>query len=454
MILEKLKHLGMAASYDSCGGGKEKSYRDYGIPYEYQNFIYNCTQTSENTFINGIANRGYKYKAKKGVPLYEKNSLSEEDKKEFRKEMSTFLPPSKNERLNKANKCLLMKVLQDNTCMHDCKYCVNSTCKQKKESLQPKEIASSFLHLHKEGYTTGLFLSSAVHRDAEKSTSQMIESAKLLRENGYTGYIHLKVLPDAPVHLIEEMALYANRLSVNIEATTTQGFSELTSTKNYKEGILRKVRTLDKLKQDSDRQSKENGNTQGGWFCDSENIVNGEDYRFKSFTTQIILGANEETDEDIISRMNSLYEETSLYRTYFSAFTPVEGTALENKNAENKKREHKLYEADWLYRVYGFEKKLIEKGLNDFGNFSLGTQVKQSIASSMPELFPLDPNTASRKELLLVPGIGPKSADKIIEIREEKRIKDFEELAKEGLRIGKPKSYFNLNGKQTNLFSF
>jgi len=452
MILEKLQRLGMAASYDSCGGGKEKSYREWGIPAQYQNFIYNCTQTSENVFVNGSMKS--KYKSQKGVPLYQKHETTVAEKKDLMNKMNDFLPHAKEERLNKPNKCLLMKVLQDNTCMHDCKYCVNSGCKNHKENLEPEEIADSFLHLHKQGYLTGLFLSSAVHGDAEKSTEKMIASAKLLRERGYKGYIHLKVLPDAPTHLIEEMALYANRLSVNIEATTTQGFSELTSTKDYKEGILRKVRNLDSIKHESDKQSKERGETRSNYFCDIAPIENGKDYRFKSFTTQIILGANEETDSDIVSRMNSLYEDTSLYRTYFSAFSPVEGTPLGKKDAESKAREHRLYETDWLFRIYGFSKKIVEKGLNEKGNFSLCVDVKQAIASSMPELFPLDPNTAPREELLLVPGLGPKSADKIMQVREEHKLNNFEDLAKHGVRLRKPKTYLALEGRQTNLFGF
>lgn len=454
MILQKLQRLGLAASFDSCGGTKEKSYHEWRIPQEYQNFIYNCTQTSENVFVNRCTSRNGKYKASKNQPLYEQHITSEEEKKELFENMKGFLGESKNPRLNKPNKCLLMKILQDNTCMHDCKYCINTTCKNHKEKLEPKEIADSFLHLHKQGYLTGLFLSSAVHGDAEKSTEEMISSARMLREKGYKGYIHLKVLPDAPEHLIEEMGLYANRLSVNIEASTSTGFSELTSTKDYKEGILRRIRTLDKLKKDSDKQSKERGEQYGGWFCDSLNITNGEDLRFKSFTTQIILGANEETDKDILSRIDSLYSETNLYRTYFSSFSPVPNTPLENKNAENKKREHRLYEADWLFRIYGFTKRTIEKGLNDNDKFSLTHDVKQSIASSMPELFPLDPNTATREELLLIPGFGPKSADKIILEREDHKFREMEDLIKIGARINKAKSYINLEGKQTNLFGF
>jgi len=447
MILEKLQKLGMAASYDSCGGGKEKSFREYGIPYEYQNFIYNCTQSSENVFTRKVMDSANRNKSNK--KLYEKEIVSENDKKELWNKMSRVLPTSKREELNKSNKCLLMKVLQDNTCVHDCKYCVNTTCKQK-VSLEPKELADSFEYLWKNGYTTGLFLSSAVHGTPELSTEKMIASSRLLRERGYKGYIHMKVLPETPDYLIKEMALYANRLSINIESTTTQGFEEITTTKNYKEGVLKKINTLDLIKRKVDKEQNKND----GWFCDSENIQNGTDMRFKSFTTQIIVGANEENDQNILDRMNSLYEETQLYRTYFSAFSPVEGTPLCKRKAEDKTREHRLYETDWLLRVYGFTKRTIESGLNEFGNLPRSQDVKESIAIANKQIFPLDLNSATREELLLVPGFGPKTVETVLKLREEKKIKEFNDLIEVGVRVNKSKNYLNIEGKQTRLTGF
>jgi predicted DNA-binding helix-hairpin-helix protein len=448
MILEKLQKLGMAASYDSCGGTKEKSFREYGIPHEYQNFIYNCTQSSENVFVNRTMNGRNKYKSRISEKLYERKEVSVQDKNELWNKMSRVLPTSEQKSLNKPNKCLLMKVLQDNTCVHDCNYCVNTTCKEK-VTLEPNELATSFEYLWNKGYTTGLFLSSAVHGSPEQSTEKMIASMKILRERGYKGYIHSKVLPETPDYLINEMALYANRLSVNLETATTQGLNELTSTKEYKEGILRKIRTLDSIKRKTEKQY-----SQPGWFCDNSEIENGTDYRFKSFTTQIIVGANNETDQDVINRMNSLYEETKLYRTYFSAFSPVEGTKLEKKKAEDKTREHRLYETDWLFRIYGFSKKTIESGLNEEGFLPRTCDVKESIAIANKTLFPLDLNSCTREELLLVPGFGPKTVDKVLQIREEKKIREFTDLLKVGVRISKAKNYLNMEGKQTGLVSF
>lgn len=447
MILEKLQKLGMAASYDSCGGSKEKSFREYGIPYEYQNFIYNCTNSSENVFVKKMVQHGKGTNSNK--KLYEKEEISEEVKREAWNKMSKVLPTSKQDSLNKPNKCLLTKVLQTNSCMHDCAYCVNTSCKEK-VSITPNELSTSFEYLWKNGYTTGLFLSSAVKRDSVTSTEEMIATTKILRGRGYNGYIHLKVLPDTPEYLVKEAALYANRMSVNIESATTQGFLELTSTKDYKEGVLRRIGALDKLKRKVMREENYNS----GWFCDTTEIENGRDMRFRSFTTQLIVGANQETDENVLNRVNSLYEETELYRTYFSAFSPVEGTKLMNKKPENKMREHRLYEVDWLLRIYGFSKKLISQGLNDEKNFPLSTDVKQSIAIARKDLFPLDPNTATYNELLLVPGFGPKTVETIIQKRERIKIKEFEDLVKIGVRVNKAKSFLKVEGKQLNLLSF
>ncbi len=442
MILEKLQKLGMAASFDSCGGTKEKSFREYGIPHEYQNFIHNCTQTSENTFAGQIKNTGFKHRADPRKNLYEKSTVSSLEKEEMKKQM----PSQMQSRLGK---CLLMKVLADNTCVHDCKYCVNTTCKEKL-ALEPKELADSFLYLHNKGFVTGLFLSSAVHKSPEESTERMIAGMRMIRDRGYRGYIHAKVLPETPDYLVRELALYANRLSVNLESATTQGMEELTSTKNYQNGIIKKVRTLDSLQRESDRQNPKTF----GWFCDSEDTANGEDFRLKSFTTQIILGANEENDLDVLNRMDNLYAETKLYRTYFSAFTPVEGTCLSSKTPENKTREHRLYETDWLMRIYGFDKKLITSGLDEHNFLPTAQDVKQSIAIANKHIFPLDLNSSTREELLLVPGFGPKTVDKIIQVREEKRIKELSDLMDYGVRVGKAKTYLNIEGKQTNLYSY
>ena len=352
-MLEKLQLLGAAASWDSCGGVKQKSLRKAGIPASYANFVHDCSATSEN--------------------------------------------------------CRLMKVLQSNKCIHDCKYCVNSGCSRGKAELAPEEIAKSFNSLEKAGYVNGLFLSSAVSGDADSAAEKMIESARILRQRfGFKGYIHLKVLPTMSKHLVFEMAQLADRLSLNLETPNASNLRLLGSTKDFAVDLQRRLGWIDEAKRKGARIS---------------------------FTTQFIVGAAGETDLDLLQKMRELYDETALHRAYFSAFSPVHGTPLEGQQAEKPLRERQLYQSDWLMRVYGFELKEIKLGLNEKNLFGNAGDVKFAIAANSPEEFPVDVNSAPKEDLLKVPGIGPNAAEKIISLRESgnAKFRDLKELRKIGV---------------------
>jgi predicted DNA-binding helix-hairpin-helix protein len=370
-LLEKFQTLGMAASWDSCGGVKQKSFRKAKIPEKYSPFIHDCASTSEN--------------------------------------------------------CKLVKVLQTNACSHDCKYCINS-CSNKKELLEPEELARGFNSLKKQGFVQGLFLSSAVAGDADKSAERMIESARLLRKKfNFRGYIHLKALPTISKHLIFEMAELADRISLNLETTSKSHFAELGSTKDYSRDLEKRLLWLDEAKQKG---------------------------LLTSFTTQFILGAAKETDKEVLEKMNQLYEKTSLHRAYFSAFQPVKGTALEKLPAEKEFRENQFYQTDWLLRVYGFEKKEIKTALDEKEMFGNARDIKMKIACANPDLFPVDLNEASKQELLRVPGIGPKATEKILEFRENRKIfeKDFKQL---GIIKNRALRFLQFDGyKQQKLASY
>ena len=371
--LEKLQRLGSAASWDSCGGVKQKSMRKAGIPANYAYFIHDCAATSEQ--------------------------------------------------------CKLVKVLQSNACIHDCKYCVNSGCGQRKVELEPEELAKSFMHFVRQGMVQGLFLSSAVAGDAERATEKMIESARLLRQKfGFQGYVHLKVLPTTPKEQVFELAKYANRLSLNLEVPSAGFFSELGSTKDYAIDLEKRLR----------------------WIDEAKRKVDGI-----SFTTQLILGAAGETDFDVLKKMDSLYRETELHRTYFSAFRPVQGTPLENEKAERPERAYQLYQADWLLRVYGFELKELGLGLNEQGNFGNARDVKFEVAKNSPSLFPVDVNCAGREELLRVPGIGPKGAENILRQREQRKFNDFKDLKNACVIVKRAQAFIEVKGqRQAKLKAF
>ncbi|MEM4598257.1 MAG: helix-hairpin-helix domain-containing protein [Candidatus Diapherotrites archaeon] len=351
MLLQKLKILGSSAKWDSCGGTKKKSLLKAGVPAEYSSFIQDCASTGE--------------------------------------------------------KCRLMKVLLSNKCIHDCKYCKNSVGSQKKAELTPEEVAFAFASLHKGGFVDGLFLSSSVTEDPDKTADKIIESARLIREKYFfRGYIHLKVLPGVCKDKILEMSRYADRLSLNIEAPSKAYFSELCSTKDYSQDIEKRL----------------------GWLSDARSKG-----LLKSFTTQLVVGASVDSDLEIIERMNKLYSETSLYRTYFSAFEPVKGTAFENRPAEDPSREHRLYQCDWLIRIYGFKLDEVKKALDEKGMLAKGTDPKVLIAMKCADKYPVDVNSASFCELIKVPGIGPKAAKKIMHLRESGvKFKDIKDLRKSG----------------------
>ena len=232
----------------------------------------------------------------------------------------------------------------------------------------------------------------------------MIESARLLRDKfRFKGYIHLKVLPTMSRHLIFEMAEVANRLSLNLEAPNSERFSYLGSTKNFSSDLKKRLLWIDEAKRKG---------------------------LLHSYTTQFVLGAAGETDLEMLKTIGKLYEETKLHRTYFSAFQPIEGTALEKQPAESELREYQFYQTDWLLRVYGFKQQEIESALHENEMFGNARDIKLQIACNNPEKFPVDVNYASQQELLHVPGIGPKGVEKICSFRENKKIiaKDFRQL--------------------------
>ena len=367
MLLDRLQRLGAAAAWDSCGGVKQKSLRKAGIPMEYSNFVHDCAATAE--------------------------------------------------------KCRLMKVLQSNKCIHDCKYCANSGACRTKAELDPKELAQSFGSLVKKGFVQGLFLSSAVTGNADSTADKIIESARIVRkEIHFQGYVHLKVLPAMSKDKIFEMAQYADRLSLNIEAPSKEFFSELGSTKDYYRDLEKRLKWIGEAR----------------WKG-----------RMKSFTTQFIVGAAGESDLDVLGKMDSLYKETELWRSYFSAFEPVKGTALEGKKQENALREHRLYQSDWLLRVYGFKLKELKLGLSEGGMLPLKADPKVAIAVNSPNKFPVDPNSAEKEELLHVPGIGPKAAERIGKARNcGKRFREFKELRKCGVIVRRAAPFLQLDGER------
>ncbi len=302
----------------------------------------------------------------------------------------------------------LFKVLLTNICVNDCAYCVNQIGRDNPRcSFQPDELAKLFMELYSKNLVRGLFLSSGIGQNVSQTMELMIKTVEILRfRYRFGGYVHLKILPGASFDSVVEGCKLADRVSINMEAPTTQHLAKLSSKKDLRGGILERMRWVRKLTTANERL-----------------VPSGQ-------TTQFVVGAAGETDRDILRTTEALYHDLGLKRVYFSAFRPVRGSRLESLPPTPPMREHRLYQADWLVRVYGFSPQELELALEKSGNLRLARDPKLVIALKQPWLFPVDVNTASYDELLRVPGVGPESAKRIIKTRGEHSIFSLEQLKK------------------------
>ena len=321
----------------------------------------------------------------------------------------------------------LFKVLLTNVCTNDCAYCVNRAGRDiRRTSFSPEELARLFMQLHSRKLVQGLFLSSGVAGTASLTMESMVKTVEILRYRyQFQGYIHLKILPGASFDYVEEGCRLANRVSVNMEAPTVKHLSKLSSRKDLYQGILEPMRWVKRLKAADDRL-----------------LPSGQ-------TTQFVVGAAGETDRDILLTSEALYNELELRRVYFSAFRPVRNSPLEGQRPTPALREHRLYQTDWLLRVYGFTPGEVELALGKTGNLSLNRDPKLVIAQKQPWLFPVDVNTASYDELLRVPGIGPASTKRIIETRRGHSISSVGQLRKMRISARKALPYIWFRGMLT-----
>ena len=316
----------------------------------------------------------------------------------------------------------LFKVLMTNKCSNDCRYCVNHSANQfNRVELSPDELTSIFLDYYNNRFVEGLFLSSGVPGEVDVSMENMIEVARKLRkDHEYCGYIHLKILPGTSYDLIKRATGLADRVSINMESATPEGFDQLSTTKTFNTDILRRMKWITRL-------LKRNKNLS----------PSGQ-------TTQFIIGASNETDEDILKRVDWLYDKLNIKRSYFSPFKPIKNTPFENLPSPPPKRTSRLYQADFLVNSYGFD--LEELVFEEDGNLKLDIDPKYSAALINNEIFPVEINSASYKTLLRVPGIGKISARRIVEYRKRGiHFKNLEELKNIGVIINRAETFVRLN---------
>jgi predicted DNA-binding helix-hairpin-helix protein len=309
----------------------------------------------------------------------------------------------------------LFKVLLTNVCVNDCAYCVNQVGRDiNRCSYRPEELARLFVELRSRRLAQGLFLSSGIGADAARTQELMVNTAEILRQRyRFSGYIHLKVLPGAPFDCIEAGCRLATRVSINMEAPTAQHLARLSRKKDLHHGILERMKWVKQF------------------------IARNETLVPSGQTTQLVVGAAGETDRDILGATGALYRDMSLRRVYYSAFHPVSRSPLEGRAPTPPRREHRLYQADWLLRVYSFSPADVELALDRDGSLPLGRDPKLAIARRQPWLFPVDVNRASYQELLHVPGIGPVSAGRIVETRRDHSIDSIQQLTKMRVSTGR-----------------
>jgi putative DNA modification/repair radical SAM protein len=316
----------------------------------------------------------------------------------------------------------LFKTLFTNHCCHQCNYCINATnCHERIRafSYTPEELAGITLSLYRSNYIEGLFLSSGSGRNEDHVMEKMVETARILRQkHDFEGYIHLKVLPGASHSHIQEAMELSDRVSLNLEVSTASHMNEISATKNYESDILQRQRYIRDLMTKADLPAGQ--------------------------TTQLMVGAILESDEEIFKRVIYEYQEIGIRRAYYSAFCPQKGTAFDTRIPQPIWREHRLYQMDWLFRVYHFHPNEIGCAFNENG-FLANQDPKLAIARQMMD-SPLDPNVASYNELLKVPGIGPRSAQKIIALRQKQPISRKTELATLGVIIKRATPFLKING--------
>ncbi|MBI4303799.1 MAG: helix-hairpin-helix domain-containing protein [Chloroflexi bacterium] len=308
----------------------------------------------------------------------------------------------------------LFKILLTNICINDCAYCVNQIGRDvRRSAFSPDELAKVFMELHHKRLAQGLFLSSGIGHNPSQTMESMIKTVEILRHRyEFKGYVHLKILPGANFDCVEAGCNLANRVSVNIEAPSVQHLARLSRKKNLHDGIIERMRWVKQLTSQNDKLAP-----------------SGQ-------TTQFVVGAAGESDRDILQTTQALYQDMGLRRVYYSAFHPIPDSRLEDHRPTPPMREHRLYQSDWLLRVYGFPLKEVELAFGEIGNLSLRKDPKLVIAQKQPWLFPVDVNKASHEELLRVPGIGPISSGRIVEARRDHSIDSVQQLRKMRVRTG------------------
>jgi predicted DNA-binding helix-hairpin-helix protein len=323
----------------------------------------------------------------------------------------------------------LLKTLLTSACERDCFYCpFRARRNYRRATFKPEEMAMAFNQMFDARVAEGLFLSSGVAGGGVRTQDRLIATAEILRRKyNYKGYLHLKIMPGAERDQVWRAMQLADRISINLEAPNAERLVALAPHKVFSDELLRPLQWAEEIRKSEPAHL--------GW--------NG---RWPSTVTQFVVGAAGESDLEILSTTAYLLKQLKLKRTYFSAFSPVADTPLENQAAENPWREHRLYQASFLIRDYQFDME--EMPFSPDGNLPLHVDPKLAWARTNLSDRPLELNHAERTELLRIPGIGPRGVETIIAARQRGHLRDMRDLEKLGIRAARAAPFVLLEGRR------
>ena len=326
----------------------------------------------------------------------------------------------------------LLKILLTNFCIYDCAYCINrASSNVRRARFTPDEVVRLTLEFYRRNYIEGLFLSSGVIRSPDETMGEMVQVAKRLRtRENFRGYIHLKTIPDASPALIEEAGLYADRLSINVELPTDESVRRLAPGKDP--ATIRKAMAEVRLRRDAAGERTHTGRAPARFAPAGQ-------------STQVIVGADGATDAAILSQSARLYSSYRLKRVYYSAFSPIpDASSALPLVSPPLRREHRLYQADWLMRYYGFAADEIADTASG-GNLDLDIDPKLAWALANRARFPVDVNRAEREMLLRVPGFGTRTVDRILQTRPQRTL-CHDDLKRMGASLKKARPFIAVPG--------
>jgi len=345
-----------------------------------------------------------------------------------REKRAAFVHPAQ---LPNGKQIKLLKTLLSSACERDCYYCPFRAGRDfRRATFKPQEFAELFMKLNQANAAEGIFLSSGIAAGGANTQNKILDTAEILRTRlGFRGYMHLKIMPGAEKGQVERMMQLADRVSVNLEAPNTERLAKLAPHKIFIEELLRPLKWVEEIRQSQPAYKFWNG-------------------RHPSTVTQFVAGGSDESDLELLTTTDWLMKNVRLKRAYFSAFHPICDTPLENKAAVDPLREHRLYQASFLLRDYGFD--LEEMPFTQDGNLPLPMDPKMAWAQQNLKEKPLEINKAERRELLRIPGIGPKNADAILQARRTNKLRDLTALRKLGIVSARVAPFVLLDGRRAD----